>query len=170
MLRALVVALFATVLTSQVQAQAVRTQIPVVTRLVQAYSEYEQQLAEAINRRDRGEIDRLVAPDFALWPANNIGDPVPRAEWLAQSFKEKPARMTIGQMAVHDYGNIRVVSFLMMPPDGGRRRRGIAVVDVWMLSGDSSVLKTRYAAYQAPAFLRIPVPGEVRQKQIEKRY
>ncbi len=166
----IVVMLCAGAFASQVQAQAVRTQIPVVTRLVQAYSEYEQQLVEAINRKDRGEIDRLVAPDFALWSANSIGDPVPRAEWLAQSLKEKPAKMSIGQMAVHDYGNVRIVSFLMMPPDGGRRRRGIAVVDVWMLSGENSVLKTRYAAVQAPAFLRIPVPGEAPQKRFEKRY
>jgi len=155
---------------SQVQAQAVRTQIPIVTRLVQAYSEYEQQLAEAINRKDKGEIDRLVAPDFALWSANNMDVPVPRADWLAQSLKEKPVAMSIGQMAVHDWGNVRVVSFVMEPTKVSRRAPALAVVDVWMQSGDSSVLKTRYAAYQAPAFLRIPVPGEVRQKQIEKRY
>jgi hypothetical protein len=42
------------------------------------------------------------------------------------------------------------------------------VVDVWMQSGDASVLKVRYAAAQgsAPA----PVPGEMRQAPIEKRF
>jgi len=164
----IVVMLCAGAFASQVQAQTVRTQIPVVTRLVQAYSEYEQRLTEAINRRDKDEIDQLVAPDFALWSANNIGDPVPRAEWLAQSLKEKPAAVSIGQMAVHDYGNIRVVSFAMTPTKGGRRKRGIAIIDVWMQSGEKSTLKTRYVAVQTRPSQR--VPGEVRQKKIDKRY
>jgi hypothetical protein len=152
-------------LASQVQAQAVRTQIPVVTRLVQLYSEYEQRLAEAINRKDNGEIDRLVASDFELRPANDIGVPVPRADWLAQSLKEQSASMSIGQMAVHDYGNIRIVSFVMK---NAVARRGVAIVDVWMQSGESAILKVRYAAVQTTRPLR--VPGEVRQKQIDKRY
>jgi hypothetical protein len=47
-------------------------------------------------------------------------------------------------------------------------RRGVAVVDVWMQSGESSILKVRYAAVQTTRSLR--VPGEVRQQQIDKRY
>jgi hypothetical protein len=159
------VVLWATALASPVQAQAVRTQIPVVTRLVQLYSEYEQRLADAINRKDNAEIDRLVANDFELRPANTIGVPVPRADWLAQSLKEQSASMSIEQMAVHDYGNIRIVSFVMK---NALARRGIAVVDVWMQSGESAILKVRYAAVQTTRPLR--VPGEVRQKQIDKRY
>ena len=163
-----VVILYAGMLASPVQAQAVRVQIPVVTRLVQSYSDYEQRLAEAINRKDTGEIDRLVAPDFELRSATNIGVPVPRAEWLAQSLKQRPTTMSIGQMAVHDYGNIRVVSFVLKPTGAARREPAIAVVDVWMQSAESSILKTRYAAVQALPSIR--VPGETRQKQIDKRY
>jgi len=160
-----VVVLCTTVIASQAQAQAVRTQIPVVTRLVQLYSDYEQRLAEAINRKDNGEIDRLVATDFELRPTRNIGVPVPRADWIAQSVKERSAAMSIGEMAVHDYGNIRIVSFVMKNAVAGR---GVAVVDVWMQSGESSILKVRYAAVQTTRSLR--VPGEVRQQQIDKRY
>ncbi len=146
------------------QAQAVRSQIPVVTRLVQIYSENEQRLADAINRRDTGEIDRLVASDFELRSAANIGTPVPRADWLTQSLSEPAAAVSIGQMAVHDYGNVRIVSFAMT-------RKGaptIAVVDVWMQSGDASVLEVRYAAVQGPGSAR--VPGEMRRPSIDKRY
>ena len=73
--------------------------------------------------------------------------------------------MSIGQMSVHDYGNIRIVSFVMTP--AADRKRGIAVVDVWMLSGETSLLKTRYAAFQESNSTRLP--GETRPEQIEKR-
>jgi len=163
-----VVILGSSALALPVQAQAVRVQIPAVTRLVQTYSDYEQRLAEAINRKDTGEIDRLVAPDFELRSAKNIGVPIPRADWLAQSLKERPSTISIGQMAVHDYGNIRVVSFVMKPTGAYRREPAIAVVDVWMQSAESSILKTRYATIQTVPALR--VPGETQQKQIDKRY
>jgi hypothetical protein len=166
--RSLVVALCAAMLAPQAQAQAVRTQIPMATRLVQIYSDYERRLADAINRRDTGEIDRLVASDFELRSAGNIGVPTPRAEWIAQSLKEPAGSTSIGQMAVHDYGDIRIVSFVMKRAVAARRERGIAVVDVWMQSGENSVLKTRYAAVQEAQSLR--VPGETRQQQIDKRY
>jgi len=156
------------ILTSQVQAQTVRTQIPVVTRLVQIYSDYEQGLADAIIRKDTGEINRLIADDFELRSTNNIGVPTPRAEWIAQSLKEPSASISIAQMAVHDYGNIRIVSFAMKRTSGGRQAPGVAVIDVWMVSGESSVLKVRYSAIQrSPS---IPVPGESQPQQINKRY
>jgi hypothetical protein len=148
--------------------QAVRTQIPVVTRLVQIYSDYERRLAEAINRKDTGEIDRLVAKDFELRPTDNIGVPTPRADWITQSLKEPLESVSIEQMAVHDYGDIRVVSFVMKHALTNRRQQGIAVIDVWMQSGESSVLKVRYAAVQGAQSQR--VPGESRQPQIDKRY
>ncbi len=149
------------------QTQTVRIQIPVVTRLVQVYSDYEQRLADAVNRRDTAEIDRLVAHDFELRSANNIGVPTPRADWIAQSLKEPSASISIGQMSVHDYGNVRIVSFAMRRTIGTRERR-IAVADVWIQSGDNSALKVRYAAVQGSTSIR--VPGESNPQQIEKRY
>lgn len=164
-----VVASFSSVaLAYQAQAQTVRTQIPVVTRLVQAYAGYERLLADAINRRDTAEIDRLVAKDFELRPANNIGVPTPRANWIAQSLKEPPLSVSIEQMAVHDYGKIRIVSFVMKRATADHSVSDIAVIDVWMQSGDTSVLKVRYEAIQTAHSPR--VPGESRQKQINKRY
>ena len=156
------------VLTSQVEAQQVRTQIPVVTRLVQTYSDYEQRLADAIIRKDTGEINRLIADDFELRSVNNIGVPTPRAEWIAQSLKEPSTSISIAQMAVHDYGNIRIVSFATKRTADTRQARGVAVIDVWMVSGESSVLKVRYSAIQrSPS---IPVPGESQLQQINKRH
>lgn len=162
------VALCTIALVSPTQAQAVRGQIPTVTRLVKIYSEYEQRLADAIEHKDTGEVDRLVANDFELRSANNIGTPTPRADWIAQSLKEPSASVSIGQMAVHDYGNIRIVSFAMKRLGVARREPGIAVIDVWVQSGENSVLKVRYAAAQGSASSRIP--GESRQPPIDKRY
>ena len=151
-----------------VQAQSVRTRIPVITRLVKVYSDYERRLAEAINHRDAAGIDQLVAKDFELWPANHIGVPTPRADWIAQSFKEPLALISIGEMAVHDYGNVRIVSFVMNRTVAGRKEPNVAIIDVWNQSGRNSVLKVRYAAIQT-ANSQL-VPGEVRPQQIEKRY
>jgi hypothetical protein len=166
--RYVVFVLCSAALAAQAQPQAVRTQIPVVTRLVQAYSDYERRLADAINRKASGEIEKLVADDFELRPANNIGVATPRADWIAQTLKEPSAAITIGQMAVHDYGTIRIVSFVMQLAPASSHKRGIAVIDVWLQSGENSVLKTRYAAFQDTQSLRIP--GETRQQQIDKRY
>ncbi len=162
--RSAVIALTLVAVGSQAQGQTVRSQLPVVTRLVQVYSENEQRLADAVNRRDSREIDRLLASDFEFRSAGSIGTPVPRADWLAQALKEPSAAVSIGQMAVHDYGTIRVVSFLMTRTGAP----AVAVVDVWMELGDASVLKVRYAAVQAPG--SAPVPGDTRQQPIEKRY
>jgi hypothetical protein len=163
-----VLALYAAPPVAQVQAQAVRAQPPLATRLVQLYSGYERQLAEAVNRKDTMEIDRLLSDDFELWSANNIDVPTVRPDWIAQSLKESPASVSIGEMAVHDYGNIRIVSFVMKRAAVGHKEPNIAVVDVWVQSDKTSVLKLRYAAIQT-AHSQL-VPGEVRQQQINKRY
>jgi hypothetical protein len=123
----------------------VQNRVPVVTRLVQTYSNYEHRLAEAINHRDTTEIEKLVAPDFEFRSSNGVGVPVPRAAWIAQSLNEPPVLMSIEQMAVHEHGTARIVSFKLKSP-GETARKDITVIDVWTLSEESSSLKTRYAA------------------------
>jgi len=135
------------------QAQTLRPELrsdaPVVTRLVQLYSDYEHRLADAIERRDAGEIDRLLADDFEVRSAAHPGAPIPRAEWIAQAPNEKVDAKSIRQMAVHDYGVIRIVSFVMKSTEE-RRNRELMVVDVWVQSGESSRLSTRYVAPAGP--------------------
>jgi hypothetical protein len=151
------------------QAQQARSQAPILTRLVKFYSDAEQRLAAAIDRKDKGEIDRLVAEDFELRSAANIGTPVPRADWIAQSFKEAPLAISITQMAVHEYSDVRIVSFMMTRTDSPHRAASFAVIDVWTQSAETSVLRARYATAQ-PAGSSVRVPGEIRQPQVEKRY
>jgi len=65
----------------------------------------------------------------------NIGGAVPRAHWIAQSLKAPAASMSIGQMAVHDYGDIQIVSFARRRTEASRGQPAVAVVDVWLQSG-----------------------------------
>jgi hypothetical protein len=145
-------------------AEAQTARVPVLTRLVQNYTELERRLADALDRRDAGEVDKLVAPDFELRSAAHLGTPTPRAEWVAQSLKEPAGPSTIEQMAVHDYGSVRLVSFLWKK--GGEAARDVMVVDVWMASGATSVLKTRYAAIVAAG----SVPGDAPPPPFNKRF
>jgi hypothetical protein len=145
-------------------AEAQIGRVPVPTRLVQTYTDLERHLADALDRRDSGEVDKLVAPDFELRSAAHPGTPTPRANWLAQSFKEPAVPSTLEQMAVHDYGSIRVVSFLWKK--SGEAARDIMVVDVWMASGETSILKTRYAAIVTGG----NVPGDAPPAPFNKRF
>src|SRR5262245_33301757 len=85
--------------------------VPTVTRLVKMFSELENTLGATLQRADAAGVDKLVAEDFELRVASMPGNPTPRAEWIRLSLgKASPYR--IEQMAVHDFGNVCVVSFL----------------------------------------------------------
>jgi hypothetical protein len=71
-------------------------------------------------------------------------------------------------MAVQDFGTVRIVSFLLTRTTAVGAPAAFGVVDVWAQSDGLSVLKVRYAAARGSA--SEPVPGEVRQPQIEKRF
>jgi hypothetical protein len=126
------------------QAQPAGSQIPVVTRLVRIFLDYEQRLFDAVSRRDADAIGRLLADDFEMRVASRPGQPIPRADWIAQRLNEPAAATVISQMAVRDYGDVQIVSFLASAALNGGRQRDLMVVDVWKLSGDDAVLKARY--------------------------
>jgi hypothetical protein len=56
-----------------------------------------------------------VKPLYAAKLVNrpNVGIPTPRAVWIAEALKELPAPISIEEIAVHDFGDIRTVSFAM---------------------------------------------------------
>jgi hypothetical protein len=92
--------------------------------------------------------------------------PTPRAEWIAQSSKEPALPATIEQMAVHDFGSIRIVSFFWKTADDDGDTREFMVVDVWMRSGETSILKTRYAGLLGGGH----VPGNAAPAPFNKRF
>lgn len=117
-----------------------------MTRPVHIFSEHEGMLADALRKSDRAGIDRLLAQDFELREGSAPVQPVPRAKWI-----DLHPGFAADQMAVHDYGDIAVVSFVNSA-DGAMS--AAFVVDVWQKQGEDWRLAVRYqtqlAARKAP--------------------
>ena len=143
--------------------------IPTVTRLVKQFLDLETTLANDIRSGKKEAVDKLVADDFELRVASMPGNPTPRDEWLRRLAEQPAPPARLEQMAVHDYGNVAVVSFLQAAMAGQKRdpARDIATVDVWKRNGDGWVLAVRYAG---PAGAGVAIPGASTEPPIPKRY
>ena len=140
--------------------------IPTVSRLAVIFTEQEMRLAERIQARDAVGLGALLADDFELRASTRPGQPVPRADWIAQSMKSPTPSGIPTEMAVHDLGNAALVSFLQPT---GRAKPGIFMVDLWRLAGDEWKSAVRYAAPAGSSNAAIPgIPPAA--AQIPKRY
>jgi hypothetical protein len=115
--------------------------VPVMTRLVKVYLDAEMKLARAMDARDKATIESVLADAFELREAAAVGRPVPRGDCLARAMATPAGERQIGQMAVHDHGATRVVSFELA--EAGARRM---IVDVWSDEASGPKLLTRYEA------------------------
>ena len=113
-----------------------------LTRTVTQFSDLENQLDDALRAHDEAALAKLLAANFELRSGAAPSQPTPRADWLAASL---PAKPQISQMAVHEYGNVAVVSFLDVAQHA-------FIVDVWNKADDHYALSVRYtsAANGAP--------------------
>ena len=145
--------------------------VPTVTRLVQTFSTLESEWMAAVRKRDDASVRKFLAEDFEMRNGAEPGRPTPRAEWIKQSLQDAPFSSTTEQMAVHDLGNVAVVSFLWkldVPKSSGFSRR-LFVVDTWELAAGVWRVKMRYMAPAAELATRMP--GVARgDAVIEKRY
>lgn len=152
------------------QDVAASGRIPTVTRLVKAFLERETALDVAAREGRVAAVDAMLADDFELRVAARPGSPTPRAEWVRRVIAKPGPPRRFEQMAVHDYGDVAVVSF-MQAWTARSPGHDIATVDVWKRSGDDWKLAVRYSgpadAGRAPAFA---VPGASTDAPIEKRY
>ncbi len=124
-----------------------------VTRQVQAFSQREHALADALRKSDRAALDHLVAIDFEQRDGAAPLQPVPREQWLAANSGAAPE-----QMAVHDYGETAVVSFV----SNSRTAKAPAaafVVDVWRKKGEDWQLAVRY---QSLAVTNAKADGDIK--------
>jgi len=138
---------------------AAQSRVPTVTRLVKQFIGLEDELSNAIRAGNREAIGRLLAEDFEQRDAARPGEPLPRVDWLQRDAKSSSAFTDIEQMAVHEHGDVLIVSFLGKDP----HKRSQFVVDVWQRQQDSARLLTRYlspAAAESPA----------REPVIKKKY
>lgn len=105
-------------------ASAAIHRIPTVTLLVKNYSELENQLQDALQKRDSIKIESLLAGDFEERNGKNPNRPIPRKEWI----KQHHPKVNLKEMAVRGLGQIRIVSFLETVD---KKNKTIFIVDVW---------------------------------------
>jgi hypothetical protein len=171
-MRALVAALLAVAALGALPpaAGAADPRIPTVTRLVKAFLELEGALDADLRRGDRAAVERMLVDDFELRPGNAPGNPTPRDDWIRLSLAAPPSGREIEQMAVHDYGDIAVVSFLQAAIANGRRDPGrdVFAIDVWKRASGTWRLAVRYAGpARSPDFA---LPGASTETPLPKRY
>jgi hypothetical protein len=123
--------------------------VQVMTRQVLAFSQREQALADALGKSDHAATDRLLSADFEMRDGATAVQPVPRALWISSRSSGMPE-----QMAVHDYGDVAVVSFVNNVT-GSKAKSAAFVVDIWQKHGEDWQLAVRYQsqldARSAPA-------------------
>lgn len=131
---------------------------PTPTRNVVTFSELENNWNEAVQKHDTQALDQIVAPNYELRSAATPGVPTPRADSLKQAFELPPFQSSISQMAVHEFPDLMLVSFMwkIAAPKGSGLAQNVFVVDTWKRVGDSWQVVVRYAA---PADSKAAVPG-----------
>ena len=145
--------------------------IPTVTRTVKIFTELESAISASIQRGDAAALQKALSDDFELRVGAQPGTPTPREEWVRSLLAKPLAPTRIEQMAVHDMGDVAVVSFLETAIPAGKRDppRDIFVVDVWKRAGDTWLLAIRYVS--AHGTRPVPIPGDASSTpQIPKKY
>jgi ketosteroid isomerase-like protein len=117
------------------------------TRDVATFTKLENEWHDAIRRHDAQALARIVSEDFEIRSAAAPGVPTARDDAL-HAWAQMPAlQSSIGQMAVHDYGELMVVSFVWKLAEGdGRPPQTFFVVDTWKRAGAEWKAAVRYAA------------------------
>jgi hypothetical protein len=123
--------------------------IVTMTRGMKIFGDAEAALTAALKAKDSATLDRLVAADFEQLAQGAPGTPVPREDWLKQAPADAARSTGIRDMAVHDYGDIAIVSFAWTREPA---QASAFVVDVWRRTSPQEAfqLKTRYLS-AAPA-------------------
>jgi hypothetical protein len=157
--------------TPALAAEGGRIHVPTVTRLVKIFSELEADLMTNIRNGNADTVQKMLADDFEMWSSPALGAPTPRADWIRRSLEQPQSVSSIEQMAVRDFGNIAIASFLMGggPDAKPGRDRAIFVVDIWQRAGASWKLATRYAGLAGSKEFVIPGASKA-VPEIEKRY
>jgi len=136
--------------------------VPTPTRNVTIFSGLERDWLDALDKHNSDALNKIVAPNFELRTSAAPGVPTPREESLKQWMQLAPFQSSISQMAVHEYGDLMVVSFLwkISAEKGSALAQSVFVIDTWKrVEGDWQVM-VRYAAPVA-AGAGANVPGAV---------
>jgi ketosteroid isomerase-like protein len=115
------------------------------TRNVLIFTKLENEWFDAIQRHDAQAVRRYVTDDFEIRSGHAPGVPTALADALDQWARQPAMRAAIGQMAVHEYGDLMLVSFLWTLTEGDAGR-AYFVVDAWKRAGTEWKAAVRYAA------------------------
>lgn len=98
------------------------------TRSVSLYLQKERALLDALQSRDRAEVERLVAEDFEQRSAAGP-DSIDRPRWLQQVLVAPARSQTVRELSVREVDDLAIASFLLDTDRGS-----MFVVDVWRAS------------------------------------
>ncbi len=136
-----------------------------MTRWMKVFSDLENQLALALQKKDEAQVTQLLADDFELRRTDEPGEPLPRAEWLRANLGRPVATFEATEMATRAFGDVILVSFRWIERAPGGSPAESTYVDAWTKSGDSWKLAARYATALTTANAPLPKvapPHEVR--------
>lgn len=121
--------------------------IPTVTRLVKIVAGLEEELSTATRRGNAEALAQMLTKDFEMRGAASPGVPLPRADWVRESIARPEPAGRIEQIAVHEFGEILIASFLRPRAQAPKQRMapGTLTIDVWQRAGDSWKLAVRYS-------------------------
>jgi hypothetical protein len=128
-----------------VPTSAQPSRIPTVTRLVKVFTELEVALDAHARSGDAAALDEALDPSFEMRTGARPGAPVPRDEWLREMRASPGSSLRMEQMAVHDLGDVAIVSFRAAPATASSGRARF-IVDCWKRAGASWRLAVRYAS------------------------
>jgi hypothetical protein len=128
---------------------ALTPRIITATKQVTIFNGLENQLLQAIQKKDKAAAQAMLSDDMNIEMPN--ADPLPGDDWLdsvlAKDYTLKS--FVVRQMSASDLGNAVVVKFNRLQeatfkgqPDSGE----FFVVDLWKKNGDSWKLANRYVA------------------------
>lgn len=138
--------------------------IPTVTRLVKVFSQLEQDLVAKAHAKAPSALDSVLDPAFEMREGTTPGVPVPREAWMREARASADDGGRFEQMAVHDFGDVALVSFRAVGTRHPARDRFI--VDCWKRDGQTWKLAVRYQSDVS----RQAAPRAKSTGTIDKRY
>ncbi len=132
------------------------------TRTAVLFGGFERELADAVGRKDRDTLDRLLHDDFELRSSAHPGEPTPIDVWEDTVLAAPPTSYRISEVAVHEAGpEAALVSFVYeqeakAPGPSGR----FVFVDLWLKDGAGWRLRVRHACPVGGAEVPGWAPGE----------
>ena len=123
--------------------------IMTATRQVTFFTGLENQLLQAVQKKDRARLEEILEDDFEI--AMPDADPLAREDWV-DSVMDKDFSLKsffIRQMSVADQGDCAAVKYQRVQQASwkGMNSSGeFFVVDLWKKSGDTWKLVNRYVA------------------------